>query len=78
VRSELEIEDLAPGGEGLGRSGDRPVFVPFTAPGDRVVAEVPAGEGPAHGALVSLLSPGAGRTGPPCPHFGPAGDVCGG
>jgi 23S rRNA (uracil1939-C5)-methyltransferase len=70
VRSELEIEDLAPGGEGLGRSDGRAVFVPFTAPGDRVVAEVPAGEGPAHGALVSILAPGAERVAAPCVHFG--------
>jgi 23S rRNA (uracil1939-C5)-methyltransferase len=71
VRAELEIEGLAPGGEGVGRCGARPVFVPFTAPGDRVVAEVPAGDGPAHGALVEVRAPGAVRVAAPCPHFGP-------
>ena len=36
-----------------------------------VVADVPAGEGPAHAALVSLVAPGAARVAPPCRHFGP-------
>jgi 23S rRNA (uracil1939-C5)-methyltransferase len=70
VNTELEIDGLAPGGEGVGRSGPRTVFVPFTAPGDRVVADVPAGEGPAHGTLVALRAPGAARVEAPCRHFG--------
>ncbi len=57
----------------------RSVFVPYTAPGDRVVAEVPSGEGAAHGALVEVLSAGASRVDPPCPHFGQAPAArCGG
>ncbi len=72
MRTELEIEGLAPGGEGVGRSGPRAVFVPFTAPGDRVLVDVPAGEGPAHGALVEVRAEGASRVAPPCRHFGPA------
>jgi 23S rRNA (uracil1939-C5)-methyltransferase len=56
------------------------VFVPFTAPGDRVLAEVPAGEGTAHGRLVELEARGAARVEPPCRHFGPGGmdSECGG
>ena len=77
VRTELEIEGLAPGGEGVGRSGARPVFVPFTAPGDRVVADVPAGEGPAHGVLVEVKAPGAERVPAPCRHFAGTSE-CGG
>lgn len=73
MRTELSIEDLAPGGEGVARSGDRAVFVPWTAPGDRVEAEVPPGDGPAHGALLSILSEGPARERPPCRHFGPRG-----
>jgi 23S rRNA (uracil1939-C5)-methyltransferase len=72
VRCELAIEDLAPGGEGVARSGARTVFVPFTAPGDRAVVEVPGGDGPAHATLVAITSPGAARVEPPCVHFGPA------
>jgi 23S rRNA (uracil1939-C5)-methyltransferase len=72
VRIPVDIEGLAPGGEGVGRVGERPVFVPWTAPGDRALAEVPAGEGPAHATLVTITSPGEGRVAPPCRHFGPA------
>jgi len=71
VRVELTIEDLAPGGEGIGRAGMRAAFVAYTAPGDRVDADVPAGAGPAHGTLLSVLSPGPSRVEPPCRHFGP-------
>ncbi len=74
MHTEVTIDDLAQGGEGVGRSGDRAVFVPWTAPGDRVLADVPAGEGPAHGALLAVLSPGPARAAPPCRHFGPARD----
>jgi 23S rRNA (uracil1939-C5)-methyltransferase len=55
------------------------VFVPFTVPGDRVVAEVPeekAGgqaEGALHGALAELVAPGAARVVAPCAHFGTCG-----
>jgi 23S rRNA (uracil1939-C5)-methyltransferase len=73
VRVEIEIEDLAPGGEGVGRSGSRRVFVPFTAPGDRVVADVPAGEGVAHGTLLSVVARSPERVEPPCRHFGSCG-----
>jgi 23S rRNA (uracil1939-C5)-methyltransferase len=73
VRIELTIDDLAPGGEGVGRSGSRTVFVPFTAPGDRVVADVPAGEGAGHGSLLAVLSAGPAREVPPCGAFGECG-----
>jgi 23S rRNA (uracil1939-C5)-methyltransferase len=73
VRAEIDIEDLAPGGEGVGRSGHRRVFVPFTAPGDRVLAEVPAGEGAAHATLLAVVSSGAARVSVPCRHFGHGG-----
>lgn len=70
MRTELVIDDLAPGGEGVGRSGGRAVFVPWTSPGDRVLADVPAGEGPARARLLAVISPGPARVPPPCRHFG--------
>jgi 23S rRNA (uracil1939-C5)-methyltransferase len=73
VRHTLDILDLGPGGEGTAREGPRPVFVPFTAPGDRVEAEVPPGEGAAHAGLLRVLAPGPDRVEAPCAHFGPAG-----
>lgn len=71
MRLPVDIDALASGGEGVGRSGDRTVFVPWTAPGDRVEADVPDGEGTAHGELAAVLSPGGARVAPVCPHFGP-------
>ena len=71
MRLDLHILDLAPGGEGAARDGDRPVFVPYTAPGDRVEAEVAPGDGAAHGALLRVRTAGPGRVEAPCPHFGP-------
>lgn len=73
MRTELDIEDLAPGGEGVARHGGRTVFVPFTAPGDRVAVELPAGEGVVHAELTELLRAGPSRLAPPCRHFGTCG-----
>jgi 23S rRNA (uracil1939-C5)-methyltransferase len=76
LRRTLTIDDLAPGGEGVGRDGARAVFVPFTAPGDEVEVELAAGEGTAHGELLQVIREGAARVAPPCRHFGlgrPAG-----
>jgi 23S rRNA (uracil1939-C5)-methyltransferase len=67
----LEIDDLAPGGEGVGRIGARPAFVPFSAPGDLVEIDPPAEEGAVHAELRRLLRPGPDRVPPPCRHFGP-------
>ena len=71
VRHDLDIVELAQGGEGLGFLEGRAVFVPYTAPGDRVSADVPAGAGPAHAELHGVLRPGDARVQAPCPHFGP-------
>ena len=70
MRRTLDIDDLAPGGEGVGREGTRSLFVPFTAPGDRVEVEPVAGAGAAHARLRRLLTAGPDRVVPPCPHFG--------
>ena len=77
MRANVEIEDLAPGGEGVGHHGARAVFVPFAAPGDVAEVDLPGGEGPAHATLVRVVSAGAARAAAPCAHFG-LGDACGG
>jgi 23S rRNA (uracil1939-C5)-methyltransferase len=59
---ELSIEAM--GGEGDGVAPG-PVFVPFTLPGERVIA---AGVGERR-TLVEVLAPSADRAEPPCPHF---------
>jgi 23S rRNA (uracil1939-C5)-methyltransferase len=80
VRTTVSIDAIAPGGEGVAREGapavpgdrPRPVFVPFTAPGDLVEVEAPPGEGALHAELLRLVSGGPDRVPPPCRHFGPA------
>lgn len=71
---ELVIEKLVAGGDGLGRFEGIPIFVPRTAPGDRLRARlVERKPGYGRAELVELLEPGRGRREPPCPHFGRCG-----
>ncbi|HYD42718.1 MAG TPA: TRAM domain-containing protein [Anaeromyxobacter sp.] len=70
MRALIRIEDVGPGGEGVGRLDGRAVFVPFTAPGDQVWADVPQGEGTTHATLLELAEAGAARVEAPCRHFG--------
>jgi len=72
---DLTIDSLAYQGAGVGRYGGKVVFVPFTAPGDRVRVRPVADHGSYMRAeLLEVLLPSPGRVEPPCPHFG----VCGG
>ncbi|HVS65884.1 MAG TPA: TRAM domain-containing protein [Thermoanaerobaculia bacterium] len=73
--TELVIEKLVQGGEGLGRVAGVPVLVPRVAPGDRVLVRI-VERRPDYGRaeVVELLEPGPGRRPPPCPVF----DRCGG
>ncbi len=72
---ELVIDSLAAGGDGVGRTPDgRVVFVPDTAPGDRVRVElVERRRRFAHGRVCELLAPGPDRTEPRCAVFGQCG-----
>lgn len=72
----VSIDSIAAGGDGVGRSNGLVVFVPRTAPGDVVTAQI-AGKGHfARGALASVVSPAPVRIDPPCPHY--TRDKCGG
>lgn len=72
--SDLEITGLAHGGRGIGRSDGKAVFVPFTAPGDRVVCRpVRSKSRYVEAELVELVEPSAQRREPPCPYFGRCG-----
>jgi 23S rRNA (uracil1939-C5)-methyltransferase len=74
--TELAIDAIAAGGDGIGRTGGLVAFVPRTAPGDVVQARLrPAGR-MARGRLEAIVSPSAVRTEPPCPHY--VIDRCGG
>ena len=76
----MTITRIAVGGEGVGRLSDgRVVFVPRTAPGDRIRLR----EGTLHrhrnfarAELGEIVEAGPGRVAPPCPHY--VHDHCGG
>lgn len=71
----LRIDTLAAGGAGVGSLEDGlRVFVPGTAPGDHVTAEIDRSARPARGRLLSILEPSPDRRTPPCPHV----ERCGG
>jgi tRNA/tmRNA/rRNA uracil-C5-methylase (TrmA/RlmC/RlmD family) len=74
-RIEFEIEELAAGGDGVGHAPDgRVIFVPFTAPGDRVRVRITAFRSNyARGVVEALLEPGPQRVDPVCAVFGSCG-----
>ena len=71
---EVAIEKLVTGGDGLARHEGQAVFVPLTAPGDRVrVAVKERRKGFVRATVDEILEPGPGRQDPPCPHYGQCG-----
>lgn len=68
---ELTIDSIANGGYGVGLRGKRPVFVPYTIPGERLIAR-PVEQAERHTVAegVTLLDASADRVYPVCPHFG--------
>ena len=78
--TEVEITAIAAGGDGVGRMADgRAVFVPRTAPGDRVALRrdrVQMHRNFARAETESVVTPGPGRAEAVCPHY--VADHCGG
>ncbi|HEY2806232.1 MAG TPA: methyltransferase [Gemmatimonadales bacterium] len=74
----VEVESLAAGGAGIAHLPDGMiVFVPRTAPGDRVtLGEVRRHKRHAEARAAEIVAPGPGRIAPRCPHF--TADRCGG
>ncbi len=71
---EVEIEKLIAGGDGLARFDGIPIFVPRTAPGDRLrIRIVERKPDFGRGEIVEILAPGPGRREPPCRYFGSCG-----
>lgn len=72
------IESVASGGDGVGRLADgMTVFVPRTAPGDRVsLTAIRRRRRHAHARVAEVLEPAPGRVEPRCAHF--LRDRCGG
>ena len=72
----VSIDSIAAGGDGVGRSDGLVVFVPRTAPGDVVTAQISSKGHFALGALRNIVSQSSVRIDPPCPHY--TRDNCGG
>jgi 23S rRNA (uracil1939-C5)-methyltransferase len=72
---ELDVERIAYGGDGVARADGLVVFVPWTAPGERVRARIiERHERYARARLEGVLEPAPDRVEPGCPVFG----LCGG
>ena len=70
----LVIDRLAYGGAGFGRIDGKACFVPFTAPGDRVLARVRRETASyVEADLIEILEGSPHRVSPPCPVFGRCG-----
>jgi 23S rRNA (uracil1939-C5)-methyltransferase len=80
VTDLVEITRIAVGGDGVGRLSDgRVVFVPRTAPGDRIrlrEGSLQRHRNFARAALGEVAHAGQARVSPPCPHY--VHDHCGG
>lgn len=72
---EVLIDDLSRGGAGIGHlESGKVIFVPLTAPGDRIVARiVDDSERYCRGELVSMVEKSPIRIDPVCPVFGKCG-----
>jgi tRNA/tmRNA/rRNA uracil-C5-methylase (TrmA/RlmC/RlmD family) len=73
-RVRVRIASVAYGGSGVGRLDELVVFVPFTAPGDEVEAElIEVKKNFARGRIHELIEPSPHRVKPDCRYFGDCG-----
>ena len=71
---DLEIEDIAFGGKGVGRESGKAVFVPYTIEGETVSAEIVREKKQfAEADLVEVKQSSPDRVEPQCPYFGRCG-----
>jgi 23S rRNA (uracil1939-C5)-methyltransferase len=71
---DLQIEDIAFGGKGVGREHGKAVFVPFTIDGELVAAKITREKKQlAEAEVVDLKTRSNHRVTPPCPYFGRCG-----
>lgn len=69
---ELTIDSVGVRGDGVAQYEGKPVYVPFTAPGDRVRVRLSHDKGERRGEIVEILAAGD-RAKPVCRHFGTCG-----
>jgi 23S rRNA (uracil1939-C5)-methyltransferase len=74
--TQLRIDSIAAGGEGVGRTGGMVVFVPRAAPGDLLDVRIAGKKTFGRGAIMRIEEPSPDRIDPPCPHY--VDDRCGG
>ena len=68
--TELRVEKLVYGGDGLSRDNGRVVLTPFVLPGETVRAEVSRAKNDLlRGRLLEVTAPAPQRTAPRCPYF---------
>lgn len=64
--TQITITDIAPDGRGIGILKGKPIYIPYTIPGETLMAHVHENRGVG----ATLLDPSADRIEPRCPHFG--------
>jgi 23S rRNA (uracil1939-C5)-methyltransferase len=70
----VTIEKLVYGGAGYGRHQGKVIFVPFSAPGDRLLVRTVEGKKTfIRAEIVHIIKPGKGRVAPVCPYYGKCG-----
>lgn len=71
---ELTVDKIVAGGDGIGRAGDVVVFVPLSAPGDRLKVKIVARKRNYwQGIIEEIVEPSPLRTRPACPYYGRCG-----
>src|SRR4026209_198963 len=71
---ELVVDDLAFGGDGVGRADGYVMFVRGGLPGDRLRVAVTEARGRyGRGVIESVVTPSPDRVDAPCPYFGRCG-----
>ena len=70
----LRIDNLAFGGDGVGRHDNIPIFVPFVCPDEQVTATITVPKKRhAHAVASEVTAPAPERVPPPCPVYGACG-----
>ncbi len=71
---EVTIDELGSRGDGVARTADGPVYVPYVLPGETVRIELGARRPNGQAAkMIELMVPAPERVAPPCRHFGACG-----